>query len=47
VQNVREIPEVENALRQIREEIDSIESILNFLQNSIQYSTISIHDFCF
>lgn len=41
--NVKEILEVEQAIRQIREEIDSYEANLNYLKDSIQYSTININ----
>jgi len=41
--NVKEILDIEQALRQIREEIDSTESNLKYFQNSIQFSTISIY----
>lgn len=40
--SVKDILEIEQALRQIREEIESFEANLRYLKNSVQYSTITI-----
>lgn len=40
--SVKDILEIEQALRQIREEIESFEANLRYLKNSVQYSTITV-----
>ncbi len=40
--SVKDIIEIEQALRQIREEIESYEANLRYFNNSIQYSTITL-----
>lgn len=41
--SVKDILEIEQALRQIREEIESYEANLRYYNNSIQYSTINVN----
>ncbi|MCR4422369.1 MAG: DUF4349 domain-containing protein [Exilispira sp.] len=41
--SVKDIIEIEQALRQIREEIESYEANLRYYNNSIQYSTITVN----
>ncbi|MFN3410959.1 MAG: DUF4349 domain-containing protein [Exilispira sp.] len=43
--SVKEILEIEQALRQIREEIESYEATLRYYKNSIQYSTITLNGY--
>lgn len=43
--SVKEILEIEQALRNIREEIESCEASLRYYKNSIQYSTLTLNGY--